>query len=517
MDLACSVEKKESSLQRVTRRLLIPDLAMMLAVFTLFLCLFVFQGTQTLFRDSDTGWHIRTGERILHGSGFPRTDPYSLTRAGQPWMAWEWLSDCAMGAAHLAAGLTGVAFLYGATLALCTWLWLQLNWAAGGNFFIAAAFAPLMLSASNLHWLARPHLFSWAFLLALAIYAERATPEWRWWHPVLAVAFGALWANVHASFFIGTIILWLYSLGHVLRGVLFDEIARYSKARKLAFLGAAGFAGSFLNPYGIELHKHIFHYLTNQQLLSKVGEFQSFNFHDSEAGYILAMVMTTAVGCALCLSQRELSRFIVGFVILAMGLRSARSLPMLALLCLPFANAAITRGLDNASNLRHSVQTTLRNFLQYSSNLQRHDRACAGWLIAPVALLFAFALTQLPEIRDSAGFPATRFPVIAAERVARIPEDARLLSTDFYGGFMIYRFDGRRKVFFDGRSDFYGVDFVQAYLSMIEMRPGWQDTFEKHHFTHALLPNNYSLVTWLESRGWKKLHSDKLSTLLEKP
>ena len=43
----------------------VPDLAFTTACVTLFYCLFLFQGYQKLFRDSDAGWHIRTGEAIL--------------------------------------------------------------------------------------------------------------------------------------------------------------------------------------------------------------------------------------------------------------------------------------------------------------------------------------------------------------------------------------------------------------------------------------------------------------------
>ena len=45
---------------RLTR--LAPDLALVAACVTLFYCLFLFQGYRSLFRDSDAGWHIRTGE-----------------------------------------------------------------------------------------------------------------------------------------------------------------------------------------------------------------------------------------------------------------------------------------------------------------------------------------------------------------------------------------------------------------------------------------------------------------------
>jgi len=95
----------------------VPDLALVAACVTLFYCLFLFQGYGKLFRDSDAGWHIRTGEAILSTGDLPRTDPYSFTRAGQPWFAWEWMTDVAAGAVDRAAGLSGVALFYAAAIA----------------------------------------------------------------------------------------------------------------------------------------------------------------------------------------------------------------------------------------------------------------------------------------------------------------------------------------------------------------------------------------------------------------
>lgn len=56
----------------------LPDMATLMAVLTLVFCLFVFNGRSKLFRDSDTGWHIRDGERILITHALPRGDPYSF-------------------------------------------------------------------------------------------------------------------------------------------------------------------------------------------------------------------------------------------------------------------------------------------------------------------------------------------------------------------------------------------------------------------------------------------------------
>jgi len=66
------------------RRWLLPDLALTAAVAAMFACLALLDGPVKLFRDSDSGWHIRTGESILAGHGIPHADPYSFTRQGRP-------------------------------------------------------------------------------------------------------------------------------------------------------------------------------------------------------------------------------------------------------------------------------------------------------------------------------------------------------------------------------------------------------------------------------------------------
>src|SRR5215467_12448324 len=82
----------------------VPDLALVAASVTLFYCLFLSQGYQSLFRDSDTGWHIRNGESILTTHSLPHTDPYSFSKPEERWFAWEWAADVAAGAVHRTAG-----------------------------------------------------------------------------------------------------------------------------------------------------------------------------------------------------------------------------------------------------------------------------------------------------------------------------------------------------------------------------------------------------------------------------
>ena len=96
----------------------------------------------------------------------------------------------------------------------------------------------------------------------------------------------------------------------------------------------------------------------------------------------------------------------------------------------------------------------------------------------------------------------------------RVPLVPLLLAPDKFGGYLIYRFDGRLKVFFDGRSDFYGASFLRDWRNLVQVRPGWQDQITRYGFTHALLPNDYSLVDALQRAGWTVLYRDRTVTLL---
>jgi hypothetical protein len=114
------------------------------------------------------------------------------------------------------------------------------------------------------------------------------------------------------------------------------------------------------------------------------------------------------------------------------------------------------------------------------------------------------------------GFPPEQFPVAASAAVAALPESARLFAPDMYGGYLIYRFSGRRKVFMDGRSDFYGVEFMKRYIGMVEARPGWRKAMSDFGITHALLPKDFALAGALEREGWRRLYGDETAILFEK-
>lgn len=487
------------------------------AVFTLFYALFLFDAPRKLFRDSDTGWHIRSGETIIQTGKLPRTDPYSWSRQGSEWLAWEWSADVILGIAHIRGGLPGVTLLYLALLSICSWLWFRLTWAAGGDFLLSCVLASPMLSTVNLHWLARPHIFGWLLLLAWVWCAERPPIRSRWWHAVAAFLAGSAWANLHASFFLLPATAVLYAIGYWLRPLLWtvEPDADFRAARWFAVVATTAAAGSFLNPYGWLLHQHVFSYLTNRELLERIGEFQSFNFHNPGSIQILLALAIAGIGAVFALDQGRLGRFFLLGGMCLLALRSARGLPLVALL-LPLANGSITEGLRKME-LRPWIRGKVDGFLAYGRNLRALDSPFRGYAWAPLMLLAAGWILWQPSLHARTGFPPEEFPVLAASAVEGLPGSARLFAPDKFGGYLIYRFQGERKVYFDGRSDFYGVRFMKRYIDFVQVRPGWDGMIETEGFTHALVPVNYSLAAVLPLIGWTERYRDSTAVLLERP
>src|SRR5262249_43211156 len=156
----------------------------------------------------------------------------------------------------------------------------------------------------------------------------------------------------------------------------------------------------------------------------------------------------------LALAEKKLAHSILSALLILAALRSARGLPLAAILLLPLANGSVTDALRRARDLRSPLRRSLSAFLHYSDRLRLLDEGLSGIWVAPVAAILAFLWLHVPAVAAETGFPRDQFPVIAAGELAALPPDVRLLAPDKYGGYIIFRFGGSRKVFFDGRSDF---------------------------------------------------------------
>ncbi len=287
-----------------------------------------------LLGDAGIGWHIRTGQQILATHSIPRVDSFSSTMAGGPWFAWEWLYDVVVGQLEASMGLNGVVWLTAVTIAtVFAWMF-RLLMVRGTNIFVALVLVLLAVSASTIHFLARPHVLSWLFTLAWfwildssepAVFAGvgsgKAPERLRrmWLLPLLMV----VWVNVHGGFLVGFVLLGAFFLAagwswlRVKEGSLEEVLQKNAATRRLRSLSAVGVlsvAASLVNPYGWKLYGHIYSYLSNRFLMDHVEEFQSPTFHGAAQKCFLGLLLITVAVLACKGRELRLSEGLIVFI-----------------------------------------------------------------------------------------------------------------------------------------------------------------------------------------------------------
>jgi len=498
-----------------------------------------------LLGDAGIGWHIRTGQQILATHAIPHTDPFSATAlsatTGRAWFAWEWLYDVLVGWLDRAAGLNGVV-LFTALVIAAIFAWtFRLLLRRRTNIFVALLLVLLAASAAMIHFLARPHVVSWLFTVAwfwildssekssgASDFDSSTTSDSNrrrilmlWLLPPLML----VWVNVHGGFLVGFALLaiyWCSAAWQWLRptGDRFDDALRQIRAgrlvRVLTLTGILSGLATLVNPYGFQLHAHIYHYLTNRFLMDHINEFQSPNFHYVAQKCFAGLLLLTLV--ALATKRREIGAsqgLIVLFAVYS-GLYASRNIPVSSLLLILIIGPWLSQAMERFGD-RHPGG---RGFAtpQFLERMEAIEFGLRGhlWPIAMVLVTCWIAahggkLGAKPLM--DAHFDAKRFPVAAVDYLTKEDVQGPLVSPDDWGGYLIYRLYPRVRMVIDDRHDFYGEEFLKSYLKMVQAQPGWQGFLQQSGAHCVVVPKNSALANLLEeTRGWKAIYSDEVST-----
>ena len=106
--------------------------------------------------DGDLIRHVVIGQYILrHGPRF--ADPFSFSRPGEPFLAYEWLSQVAYASTHAIAGFPGVVALAAVLIGSAIALVVAYVRRTGGDPWLATVTGAAAAILTQPHWLARPH------------------------------------------------------------------------------------------------------------------------------------------------------------------------------------------------------------------------------------------------------------------------------------------------------------------------------------------------------------------------
>ncbi len=449
-----------------------------------------------LLRDAATGTHIRTGEYILDHHAVPHTDLFSFSKPGGRWFAWEWLSDAAFASIYRALGLKGIAVFAALMIALSCWIVLQHMLWRGCNVLIAMALLNTGIAVSSIHYLARPHILT-LVLMAGSLWLideDRRQPGRAIW---ILIPLTALWVNLHGGF-----VALLVSLGAIAIGSAVER--NWASARRYSSLTAGCAAASFLNPFGYELHVHLFRYLRADWIRGIVEEFQPPRF-DSVAGRDFEILLFLGVGTAVWLLLKK--QFAPALLVLVWAhgfLMSVRHAPIFVMVVLPYAGAALTLAWKNWVSRQNGSGLSAILYRIGADHLAEFRRSSMVVPLLGAALLaFDFGIAWPTD------FPADKFPVSFVNRHAAELTSARLFTTDYWGDYLIYRYYPNQQVFLDGRTDYYGPALSQDYSTLLNGQPGWEALIAKYNLQLAMVPEASGLAPLLKTHSqWRAIEVD---------
>jgi hypothetical protein len=543
----------ESVLTKRWARILIPSLS---DLFFLAILVWLFlsggsAGWQGLLADADVGWHIRTGDYILDHHAVPRQDLYSFSKPGAPWYAWEWLTDVSDSALHRVAGLKGIVLAAAVIIALfATTLMRRMVW-RGVHLLVGLAVALLGVGAASIHFLARPHIYTLLFL-SVSVWLIEADRDPRgasarkriWW----LVPFAALWTNVHGGFLALIAVLGLTAVGIGIETLLKmrTEAANWGNFWRYVVLTGACSAATLINPYGWRLHQHVLEYLRSDWIRNVIQEFQSPSFRTEnmlQFEILLLIGLMAAAGLFRRLKIVE-GLWIVFWAHMALG--SARHVPVFITVATP-AIAIEVAGWWNGWTARAGKASLAGIVNQIAADTLPGFRRTSAWPFLAIAALILIgappaasqigalpapsqtgpppapsqtaqtssaSATPMLAIRWPQDFPELLFPTKMVHEHADLITASKVLTTDQWGDYLIYT-DPRRKVFVDGRSDFYGPEVGDQYLGLINGRWDWQKILAKYDFNLALVPTETAIAQLLKlSPDWRVVEDDGKHILL---
>ncbi len=490
------------------------DVAFLMPISFLFLKL---SGARSLLGDGDTGWHVRTGEWILNHHQVPHVDMFSFTRPGEAWFAWEWLWDVIFAMLFRAGGLQAVVFASTLVICLTSVALFRLIRRKCNNGLVSIAVTLLATGGCAIHWLARPHLFTLLFFTLTLHLTDRAFTEGRTKLLAWLVPLTLLWANLHAGFFVIFLILACYLGSNLLNAVIDRDAAarRQYLVSTIPWVTTAVLclAVSFINPYGWQLHQHMLQYITDPYQLKHITEFQSMDFHTPVTVYFEPLMIGSLIAAAWAARQRRFNETLLVLGWMHLALIAQRNLPLFAIACAPLLAEGITALLSEAKESPLSgyigkaaewMKTACANTDVTDRFTRVHAISVAGYAFLGLLLFSRLPLNEkFISTYDPKFYPEQALPLL------RAAETHHIFAEDEWGDYLIYQLYPTKKVFIDGRSDFYGDDFGEEYIRLLTVQEGWNKTLDRFKIDTIVLSPKFALSQTLKiSRDWRLVYDD---------
>jgi hypothetical protein len=444
--------------------------------------------------DPDIWWHLKTGEYIAQHKTIPRTDPFSYTAAGKPWVAHEWLTELGIYELQHHAGFGALIILFAAFVTIA---FLLLYLRCGTSPYIAGVATLCAAWSTAPLWGTRPQVLSLLLTSLWVLILERSEQNQKllWWTLPLTL----LWVNLHAGFALGLVLSALFLAGELIERRLGSRPQHRDHWRKLALVLFLDLLLVPLNPNGVRMFTYPIETLRSTAMQNYIAEWASPNFHRAEYWPFLLIILATfaALVCSrIPLRPRDLILLLIG---LYASLASIRMIPLFVLIAAPLIVKRLGRW-------RHAGQRPHPTF-----------RTPLNALI--IVAMVIFAGVRLDDvIHRQSEAEARNFPTRAVAFLEQHPPTGNIFNHYDWGGYLIWKLYPTIPVFIDGRADLYGPELLHDFADVYQLKDGWRQILQRWHVQTVFVPPDSALAIGLQSAPeWTVAYQDSQAVILTTP
>ncbi len=445
--------------------------------------------------EPDIWWHMRDARTLLEHRIFLRSDTYSFTTYGTPWINFEWLSEIPYYLGYKAAGLQGLLLVYFVVLILIYVGVYYRCWRAGADCKDAAIATLAAICLGGVSIAPRMLLFGWLCMMGLLLILDhfKRTGDALWLLPPLFM----LWINFHGSWVFGFVVLGATIAAGLVEGEWGLVVARRwssSELKKLLLAVLVSAAALFFNPFGYKLVFYPFDLLFRQQgVIQYIEEWQPVDFGTTNGK--LALIVILAVLAAALFSKRRWAsdEAILTAFALWEALLHARFMFFAGLIIAPILAPDLTL------------------FPPYDRDLDKPwlNAAIIAAVISGMAYFFP-TQAQLEQRIDDV------YPRSAVEFMQRQHINGRIFNRYGWGGYMEWHMP-EVKTSIDSRADIFIYNGVfHDFLDAMALQHSFE-TLDKYRIDYILIQPKQPMSYLLEnSMQWRTIYADHVAVLFER-
>jgi hypothetical protein len=451
--------------------------------------------------DPDFWFHLKTGEYIvLHG--IPRTDPFSFTFNGYPWIAHGWLSGLIFYLIQSRLGYGALIFLFAVLATLAFWLVFR---RCNAHPFISGFAVLLGVVSVSTNIGVRPRVFtlllSSIFLLVLANYSRHGRGRMIW----LLIPLMALWVNLHGGFIIGLALIGLTMIGLVLdRWLGNDQVTPWPRLGVIGLVLGGCLLATLLNPYGLKILAVPIRVLQSPIYKEVVVDWLSPDFHRPEVfPFLLLFLLTTAV-LALSPVRPKPSELLFFLATLYATFNSQRNVLIFVLVAVPLFANYFQHWLD---------ANPFGKLFTQNSSLSGRANLFALLFLLPL-ILFAVKLksTVYGEFQQQTmDVPLKAVDYLKQKQIV----GNTFTDPNIWANYLIWAMPSN-PVFIDGR-DVYPEQFVKEYIAVCLGRRDWREAFDRYGVQVVIVAPKSIIARKMNAvSDWQAVYQDEMTIVFSR-